>query len=55
MDPDFKQQALLPRGSETHSGEDVAVYARGPWAHLLNGTVEQSYIFNVMNYAANAK
>ncbi|WP_109317376.1 alkaline phosphatase [Pseudovibrio ascidiaceicola] len=55
IDPDFKQQSLLPTPSETHSGEDVAVYARGPWAHLFDGTVEQNYIFNVMNYAASAK
>ncbi|MCV6601771.1 MAG: alkaline phosphatase [Cohaesibacter sp.] len=54
-DPDYTQQALIPRSSETHSGEDVAVYARGPWAHLLNGTIEQNYIFNVMMHAANAK
>ena len=34
-DPDFVQQALVPLSSETHSGEDIAVYARGPWAHLF--------------------
>lgn len=53
MDPDFIQEALIPKSSETHSGEDVAVYARGPWAHLFDGTVEQNYIFHVMNYAVN--
>lgn len=51
-DPDYIQQALIPRSSETHSGEDVAIYARGPWSHLVDGTVEQSYIFHVMHYAA---
>lgn len=50
-DPDFLQQALLPMGSETHSGEDVALYARGPWAHLFGGTIEQNYIFHVMMHA----
>lgn len=55
IDPDYTQQALIPRRSETHSGEDVAVYARGPWAHLLNGTIEQNFIFAVMHHAANAK
>jgi len=53
MDPDYIQQALIPMSSETHSGEDVAVYAKGPWAHLFDGTVEQNYIFHVMNYAVS--
>jgi alkaline phosphatase len=54
-DPDFLQQALIPRSSETHSGEDVAIYASGPWAHLFDGTVEQNYIFHVMQHAASAE
>jgi alkaline phosphatase len=53
LDPDYVQESLIPRSSETHSGEDVAVYARGPWAHLFDGTIEQNFIFNVMNYAIN--
>ena len=28
-DPDYLQQALIPMGSETHSGTDVAAFARG--------------------------
>lgn len=54
-DPEYLQQALIPKSSESHSGEDVAVYARGPWSHLFDGTVEQNYIFHVMNHAANAE
>lgn len=54
-DPDYRQQALIPRSSETHSGEDVAVYAKGPFAHLLGGTVEQNLLFHVMLHAATAK
>ncbi|MGX1097768.1 alkaline phosphatase [Amorphus sp. MBR-141] len=52
-DKDYVQQALIPMSSETHSGEDVAVFAKGPWAHLFDGMIEQNYIFHVMNYAAN--
>ncbi len=52
-DPDYLQQALIPRSAEAHSGADVAIYARGPWAHLFSGTVEQNYIFHVMNYAVH--
>lgn len=54
-DPDYLQQALIPMSSETHSGEDVALFARGPWAHLFGGVIEQNVIFHVMNYAVTAK
>ncbi|WP_339756775.1 alkaline phosphatase [uncultured Hoeflea sp.] len=55
MDKDYIQQALIPMSSETHSGEDVAVMAKGPWSHLFDGVIEQNYIFHVMNYAVNAE
>ncbi len=54
-DPDYIQQALIPMSSETHSGEDVAVFARGPWAHLFGGVIEQNVIFHVMNHAVTAE
>lgn len=54
-DPDYIQQALIPFESETHGPEDVAVYAKGPFAHLLDGVVEQNYIFHVMHHAATAE
>ncbi|HEY5715399.1 MAG TPA: alkaline phosphatase [Psychromonas sp.] len=49
----FHQESLVPLGSETHSGEDVAVYAVGPGAHLVNGTNEQNIIFHVMDFAGD--
>ena len=49
----FHQEALVPMGWETHSGEDVAIYATGPGAHLVSGTHEQSAIFHIMNFAGN--
>ncbi|MCW5696200.1 MAG: alkaline phosphatase [Bauldia sp.] len=51
-DIDYLQQALVPIGSETHTGDDVAIYAWGPWAHLFSGTVEQNLIYHVMSYAS---
>lgn len=48
---DYRQQALVPLASETHGGEDVAVFAGGPWAHLLASVVEQNYIFHVIDHA----
>ncbi|XP_071775723.2 alkaline phosphatase-like [Centroberyx gerrardi] len=48
----YVQQSAVPLASETHTGEDVAVYARGPWAHLLTGTNDNTYIAHVMAHAA---
>lgn len=49
--PGYYQEALVPMPSETHGGEDVGVWARGPGAHLISGTREQSLIFHVMAHA----
>ncbi len=50
--PDFLQQALVPlEESETHSGDDVGIYAQGPWAHLFDGVVEQNLIYHVIAHA----
>jgi alkaline phosphatase len=37
-----------PSNSETHGGEDVAVYARGPGAAAAAGVHEQNLLFHVM-------
>lgn len=50
-DAGYHQEAMIPMGDETHSGEDVAVYAGGPWAHLFRATHEQNYIYHVMSHA----
>jgi len=47
-DVDFLQQALIPLSSETHAGDDVAIFAQGPWAHLFHGVVEQNVVYHVM-------
>ncbi|KAM6928003.1 alkaline phosphatase, tissue-nonspecific isozyme isoform 1-T2 [Xenentodon cancila] len=49
---DYQAQAAVPLSMETHGGEDVAVFAKGPLAHLLHGVHEQNYIPHVMAYAA---
>ncbi len=49
--PDFHQPSLVPLNSETHSGEDVAIYSIGPGSNWLTGVVEQNYIFHVMEGA----
>uniref|UniRef100_A0A8C2ANS8 Alkaline phosphatase n=1 Tax=Cyprinus carpio TaxID=7962 RepID=A0A8C2ANS8_CYPCA len=49
---EYMQQAAVPLESETHGGEDVAIYAKGPMAHLFHGVKEQNYVAHVMAYAA---
>lgn len=51
-DDEYMQQAAVPLDAETHGGEDVAIYAKGPMAHLIHGVKEQNYIAHVMAYAA---
>lgn len=46
------QQAAVPLDAETHGGEDVAIYAKGPMAHLFHGVKEQNYVAHAMAYAA---
>ncbi|MBE3639482.1 alkaline phosphatase [Mangrovicoccus algicola] len=55
QDLDYIQQALIPASSESHSGVDVPLYAKGPWSHLFDGTIEQNVIFHVMNHAVTAE
>lgn len=50
-DPDHLQESTMPMESETHGGEDVAIYATGPGAHLVRGVMEQNAIFHVMRAA----
>lgn len=46
--PDYNQQTAIGMSSETHSGEDVPLYAHGPGAHRVRGVMEQDEIHSVM-------
>ncbi|XP_062402061.1 alkaline phosphatase, tissue-nonspecific isozyme [Sardina pilchardus] len=48
----YRAQSAVPLSYETHGGEDVAIFSKGPLAHLLHGVKEQNYIPHVMAYAA---
>jgi alkaline phosphatase len=49
--PDFMQEATVPTTSETHGGDDVGIWARGPGANAVRGTVEQNVIFHYLTQA----
>jgi alkaline phosphatase len=49
--PTYLQESMVPMPAETHAGEDVAIFARGPKAYLIHGVLEQNVIFHVMNEA----
>uniref|UniRef100_A0A1B0GQF0 alkaline phosphatase n=1 Tax=Phlebotomus papatasi TaxID=29031 RepID=A0A1B0GQF0_PHLPP len=43
---------LVPLDEETHGGDDVGVYASGPYSHLFTGVMEQTFLPHLMAYAA---
>ena len=43
-----RQQALVPSGSETHGGEDVALFAQGPGSERVKGVTEQNVIYRII-------
>jgi len=58
---DTVQQALVPLSTieidgsieteESHGGDDVALYANGPWSRLVVCVLEQNAIFHIIIYA----
>ncbi|XP_045772643.1 membrane-bound alkaline phosphatase-like [Maniola jurtina] len=44
--------SMVPIARETHGGDDVAVFAKGPWAHLFTGNYEQNFIPHAIAYAS---
>jgi len=51
-DLEYTQASAVPLDTETHGGDDVGIWATGPWAHLVHGVHQQSYIAQVMSYAS---
>lgn len=45
--PDYLQESGLPLANETHGGEDVGVWARGPGSGAVRGSIEQNAIFHI--------
>mgnify|MGYP001225716569 CR=1 FL=1 len=45
------QQSVVPTGSETHGGEDVALFAQGPGSEGAHGVIEQNKIYDIIRAA----
>lgn len=50
--PNRRASATVPLSSESHSGEDVGVYASGPFSHLFVGSYEQNNLPLLMAFAS---
>ena len=46
--PNYMQEALVPTNSETHGGDDVGIWARGPGSQAIHGNFEQNSIFHLL-------
>ena len=51
QDVDYRQQSAIPAFSETHGGQDVALFADGPGAAVVGGTMEQNVLYFVVENA----
>ncbi|XP_036338961.1 alkaline phosphatase-like [Rhagoletis pomonella] len=49
---DYPFPSMVPLESETHGGDDVGVFASGPFAHLFTGNYEQNFLPHAIAYAA---
>ena len=47
-DPDYLQEALVPLSAESHGGDDVGIWARGPGSTAVRGTMEQNAIYHIV-------
>ncbi len=45
---DYMQEALVPSKSESHGGEDVGIWARGPGSKAVRGTLEQNTLYHLI-------
>jgi alkaline phosphatase len=48
---DFHQESLVGLTGETHGGEDVALFARGPGSDVVRGVINQNEIYHIMRRA----
>lgn len=52
--PNYMQESTIPLSNETHGGDDVGIWARGPGAEAVRGSLEQNAIFHILLQAMPA-
>lgn len=52
--PDYLQPSAYPLASESHGGDDVGLWASGPGAQAVRGTMEQNVLFHLLVQAQPA-
>lgn len=52
--PDYMQESIVPLSNESHGGDDVGIWARGPGAEAARGSLEQNAIFHILLQATPA-
>jgi alkaline phosphatase len=48
QNPDYMQESMFPLSNETHGGDDVGIWARGPGAQAVRGSLEQNAIYHIL-------
>ncbi|CAH0563811.1 unnamed protein product [Brassicogethes aeneus] len=51
-DINYRYPVIYPMAYETHGGDDVGIFARGPWSHLFTGVMEENVIPHLMAFAS---
>ena len=51
QDKNYRQQTAIPMNTETHAGEDVALFGHGPGSENIRGVMEQNKISDVIDLA----
>lgn len=46
--PHYLQEAIFPLSNESHGGEDVGIWARGPGSAAVRGTLEQNAVYHIL-------
>ncbi|GAB6195156.1 alkaline phosphatase [Lysobacter xanthus] len=47
-DPDYLQESIVPMANESHGGDDVGIWARGPGSEAVRGSLEENAIFHIL-------
>jgi alkaline phosphatase len=51
QDRNYRQETAIPMNTETHAGEDVALFGHGPGSENIKGVMEQNKISDVIDLA----